>query len=1184
MTVEEALDSHGYQGILDHAELSQPMPQLQQTSLRHDVRQLSSAFEQTFAGIYAIGLESRPERMLSLRRQLHALRLETTPFHHILAVDQDAAMSAIRNAKVKAFPDFRDPEQERAMTLGEVGCTISHIAAWKKIAAYEASLEPGTSTKWFIVMEDDAELNDEFAGHSSGAIGSLTRRSLEVDLLYLGRKALRPREEARRMKDTSDPAVNLPRGIHPVEYSYWTVGYALAPGAAAKLLALEPAQAILPVDELLNLAFGVHPDQARFLPGLPSGFSKDSMHLRPASLSPAAMVVGQRSFAHLGQAVSATETSRPVVCHNTAACLQLSQLSATVPPFPSNPMQDGRTFLLIAAATHKTDATNLLERQAAFFGESVFFAGIGKEWPTGPASGRRGGAAKLAFFRDALQNAKDAYPASTWDSLYVVLTDAYSVAMVRSSASILKGYDQVRRRQGVPEDRASILVAAERSCWPNASLAERYPWPPTPEGYEADDDLSLLPQFVDSSLVMGQAAILLEELSSPAAMAASNPQTFWSNRYLASFDAGDMSVVLDYASDVFQSLGGNEEAEPITEYDLSFNRRTPVTEVLSTMPVSDLVQLAPRPGSSDESARFVRSRAYGTLPALVHGNGPTGRERLGPINNFCANGFHAFYGERRTADSMDMEATRMALRPGTNLQDRHPGEASPAATPHIVVAMLYRRTPFAVDWLLQLAEFRYPRQQLSVFLWAEDDSWPRSVDSLLNASDSRSLLAASNGFRRVHMLTGASGRFQTEAQARSEVIRRATRWDDAEAIFFLDSTVLLRRPRTIHDLLSTGKGIVSPALAATPSMHFSFGFRTGRPRFPDPRRPAELLLVDGIVPGIFEVPHVAHAVLVRREVFTRFPFGAQVDDHFGSVVAALEAADAKRMSTVEGGHPVDAADVRRAITRSYDYAFSEGMLRLVSGYPMYVDARFFYGDLLQSADRLDVSTLGRAHPDLYQRESNPIAWRYAFQPKEYVESVVRAGLSLAQVKNRFITEVCPSVFSMRLFNERFALFMVEEAEHQGGWSKGTTGDGLYYDSRLGGTEAYPTVDIHMPQMHLQEMYNEIVSTDYADWFRAVFPGSTARHQAPVAFVSRYRASEQGHLSAHDDSSIYTTVFGLNQVGRDFLGGGAHFTRFNCTFSAPAPGIGIMHPGRLTHRHEGLPTTEGTRYLMVSFNM
>jgi hypothetical protein len=30
------------------------------------------------------------------------------------------------------------------------------------------------------------------------------------------------------------------------------------------------------------------------------------------------------------------------------------------------------------------------------------------------------------------------------------------------------------------------------------------------------------------------------------------------------------------------------------------------------------------------------------------------------------------------------------------------------------------------------------------------------------------------------------------------------------------------------------------------------------------------------------------------------------------------------------------------------------------------------------------------------------------------------------------------------------------------------------------------------------------------------------------------------------------------------------------------GWAIIHPGRLTHLHEGLPTTKGKRYIMVSF--
>ncbi len=48
------------------------------------------------------------------------------------------------------------------------------------------------------------------------------------------------------------------------------------------------------------------------------------------------------------------------------------------------------------------------------------------------------------------------------------------------------------------------------------------------------------------------------------------------------------------------------------------------------------------------------------------------------------------------------------------------------------------------------------------------------------------------------------------------------------------------------------------------------------------------------------------------------------------------------------------------------------------------------------------------------------------------------------------------------------------------------------------------------------------------------------------------------------------------------GGGCHFMRYNCSVTTPRVGWTFMHPGRLTHYHEGLRVTKGTRYIMVSF--
>lgn len=51
---------------------------------------------------------------------------------------------------------------------------------------------------------------------------------------------------------------------------------------------------------------------------------------------------------------------------------------------------------------------------------------------------------------------------------------------------------------------------------------------------------------------------------------------------------------------------------------------------------------------------------------------------------------------------------------------------------------------------------------------------------------------------------------------------------------------------------------------------------------------------------------------------------------------------------------------------------------------------------------------------------------------------------------------------------------------------------------------------------------------------------------------------------------------------ELQGGGCRFLRYNCSVTDSRKGWMLMHPGRLTHYHEGLKTTKGTRYIMISF--
>lgn len=121
------------------------------------------------------------------------------------------------------------------------------------------------------------------------------------------------------------------------------------------------------------------------------------------------------------------------------------------------------------------------------------------------------------------------------------------------------------------------------------------------------------------------------------------------------------------------------------------------------------------------------------------------------------------------------------------------------------------------------------------------------------------------------------------------------------------------------------------------------------------------------------------------------------------------------------------------------------------------------------------------------------------------------------------------------------------------------------------------------------------------------------------FVVRYRPDEQPSLRPHHDASTFTINVALNRPHIDYQvsekvtndsleslldvsyflsdksshcslssssshvqGGGCRFIRYNCSVTDLRVGWSLIHPGRLTHYHEGLRVTGGTRYIMVSF--
>ncbi|CAD6240484.1 GSCOCG00008810001-RA-CDS [Cotesia congregata] len=142
------------------------------------------------------------------------------------------------------------------------------------------------------------------------------------------------------------------------------------------------------------------------------------------------------------------------------------------------------------------------------------------------------------------------------------------------------------------------------------------------------------------------------------------------------------------------------------------------------------------------------------------------------------------------------------------------------------------------------------------------------------------------------------------------------------------------------------------------------------------------------------------------------------------------------------------------------------------------------------------------------------------------------------------------------------------------------------DDRLdSGYEPVPTRDIHMTQVGLHETWLEFLRIYVSPLQEMVFLGYYDYVSPPKSlmnFVVRYKPDEQPSLRPHHDSSTYTINIALNKAGVDYEGGGCRFIRYNCSVTDTKPGWMLMHPGRLTHYHEGLLVTKGTRYIMISF--
>ncbi|XP_062562342.1 glycosyltransferase 25 family member [Armigeres subalbatus] len=209
--------------------------------LKHFVKEIPKD-KMDLSHIYMINLERRPERRKKMFSNFDELGLDVEFFP---AVDgRQLNDDKLQEMGIRFLPGYADPYHKRPMTMGEIGCFLSHYYIWEKMVALGQEV--------VLILEDDIKFEPYFKRRVALVMED-ARRIGGWDLIYFGRKRLQENDE--KWVDGSETLV-------VAGYSYWTLGYLISIQGAKKLLAEKPLEKLVPVDEYIPIMFNNHPNES----------------------------------------------------------------------------------------------------------------------------------------------------------------------------------------------------------------------------------------------------------------------------------------------------------------------------------------------------------------------------------------------------------------------------------------------------------------------------------------------------------------------------------------------------------------------------------------------------------------------------------------------------------------------------------------------------------------------------------------------------------------------------------------------------------------------------------------------------------------------------------------------------------------------------------------------------------
>lgn len=126
-----------------------------------------------FDKIFMINLLRRPERRRRMERSFKEIGLDV---EHVPAIDgKQLTFDHLNDIGIQFLSGYADPFHNRPMTMGEIGCFLSHFWIWEKQVVDKLNE--------ILILEDDIRFEPYFKESASNLMNEARRRG-DWDLMY----------------------------------------------------------------------------------------------------------------------------------------------------------------------------------------------------------------------------------------------------------------------------------------------------------------------------------------------------------------------------------------------------------------------------------------------------------------------------------------------------------------------------------------------------------------------------------------------------------------------------------------------------------------------------------------------------------------------------------------------------------------------------------------------------------------------------------------------------------------------------------------------------------------------------------------------------------------------------------------------------------------------------------------